>query len=117
MFELVHILEHVRQVLQVGRAACEIEHSFVFLPDGHSAALGVDGREVVGEGVDAVYGALLKRVLLDFVVLAVFLLLYCELLDCRQVAMFLVLLVHLPLGGLPAFALLTITEHLLLEGC
>lgn len=89
----------------------------MLLPDGHSAALGVDGREVVGKRVDAIDGAFLKRVLLNFVVVAVFLLLYCELLDCRQVAMFLVLLVHLPLGGLPAFALLTITEHLLLEGC
>lgn len=89
----------------------------MLLPDGHCAALGVDGREVVGEGVYAVYGALLERVLLHFVVLAVLFLLYCELLDCRQVAVFLVLLVHLPLCGLSALALLAVPEHLLLESC
>lgn len=89
----------------------------MLLPDGHSAALCVDGREVVGEGVDAVYGALLKRVLLHLVVLVEFLLLNGELLDCGQVAVFLVLLVHLPLRGLPALALLAVSEHLLLERC
>lgn len=116
MLELVDVLEHVGQVLEVGRAAREVEHPLVLLADGHCAALGVDGGEVVGEGIDAVDGALLQRVLPHIVVLAQ-LLLNCELLHCRQVAVLLVLLVHLPLGRLPALALLAVSEHLLLESC
>ena len=116
MLELVDVLEHVGQVLEVGRAARQVEHALMLLPDGHCASLGVDGREVVGKGVDAVERALLERVLPDLVVLAVLLLLDGELLHCGEVAVLLVLLADLPLRRLPALALLAVAEHLLLKG-
>lgn len=89
----------------------------MFLPDGHCASFSVDGREVVREGVDAIECALLKWVLLDLVIITVLLLFNRELLDCGEVAVLLVLLAYLSLGRLPAFALLAVSEHLLLEGC
>jgi hypothetical protein len=59
--------------------------------------------------------ALLQRVLLGLQVFAVLLLLDSELLHCRQVALLLVLLIHLALGRTASLVLLAIAEHLLLQ--
>ncbi len=114
--ELVHVLQHVGQVLQVRRTAREIEHTFGLLAHGGGSALGIRRGKVVVEGLNPVEMALLQRVLLDLQIFTTLLLLDGEFLYCREVAVLLVLLVHLALGRTSALVLLAVTKHLLLEG-
>lgn len=91
----------------------------MLLSDGDCASLGVvDRGEVVGEGIDSIECTLLEWVLLDcLVVIAVLLLLNGELLHSGEVAVLLVLLAYLSLGGLPTLARFAVSEHLLLQSC